>query len=363
MTAFRVAAVQTYPKFLDLKGTVDKVCALIREAAAYGASVVAFPEAFVPAYPYWAWLDSPLQSQKQFRTLYTNSITIPGKWTDLLASCAKENNIIVIIGVNEIDPILTGTIFNTNLIIDNYGTILGKHRKLVPTYAERLVWGSGDGSSYVTYQTDWGRIGTLLCGENTNTLARFALLAQGEQIHIANFPAFPFTQWYEEAEAIRIRCQAHAFEGKIFVIASTSLIDPNSLALLCDKSEKRGLMEGSRYALSAVFGPDGRIIGEPLIDEEGIVYADIDLDDLIMPKLMHDITGHYNQFGVLSLNLNRTAQRPLIDRSVGCEHKREFNGKPLPIEAEGFACLDEIDIQTFKSKSETEKIIDADREK
>lgn len=313
-TVYKVAAVQTYPKFLDLEGTVEKACRFIREAAGHGASIIAFPEAFVPAYPYWAWLEGPLKSQKRFKTLYLSSITVPGPWVDVLCGCAKENNVVVVIGVNEIDPILTGTIYNTNLVIDNHGSLLGKHRKLVPTYAEKLVWGNGDGSSYVTYQTDFGRIGTLLCGENTNTLARYALLAQGEQIHVANFPAFPFTEWYEEVEAIRIRCQAHAFEGKIFVIASTSLMDPESLDSLCSSPEKRKLMEGQRYALSAIFGPDGRIIGEPLIDEEGIVYAEIDLNDLIRPKLMHDITGNYNQFSVLSLNLNRTPHKPLIER-------------------------------------------------
>jgi nitrilase len=142
---------------------------------------------------------------------------------------------------------------------------------------------------------------------------------QGEQIHVANFPAFPFTNWYEEAEAIKIRCQAHAFEGKIFVIASTSLMDPKSLELMCKTPEKRKLLEGMNYALSAVFGPDGRIIGEPLIDEEGIVYADVCLDDLILPKLMHDITGHYNQFGVLSLTLNRTPQKPLYEQSENAQ--------------------------------------------
>jgi nitrilase len=318
-TTLRVAAVQTSPCFLDLKGTIEKACHFIRQAAANGASIVAFPEAFVPGYPYWAWLASPLESQDHFKTLYLNSMTIPGQWTDVLSACARENNIITVIGVNEVDAILTGTIFDTNLVIDNHGIVLGKHRKLVPTFAEKLVWGSGDGSSYVTYQTERGRIGTLLCGENTNTLARFALLAQGEQIHVANFPAFPFTQWYEEADAIRIRCQAHAFEGKVFVLASTSLIDPESVDRLCPPG-RRGLLEGKRYALSGVFGPDGRAISE-LIDDEGIVYADIDLNDLITPKMMQDITGHYNQFGVLSLNLNRTPQKPLHEGSADMTSK------------------------------------------
>lgn len=306
----RVAAVQTAPCFLNLPSTIEKACRLIREAAAHGASLVAFPEAFIPAYPYWAWLESPLESQERFGALYRSSITIPGEWTDVLARCAREHGIVTIIGVNEVDPLLTGTIFNTNLILNNDGRILGRHRKLVPTYAEKLVWGNGDGSGYVVHQTDCGRIGTLPCGENTNTLARFALLAQGEQIHVANFPAFPFTEWYGEAEAIRIRCKAHAFEGKIFVVASCSLIDAEALDL-AGPPASRSKLQGHCCALSGIYGPDGLAIAE-LIDEEGIVYADIDLADLIRPKLMHDITGSYNQFGVLSLNVNRSPQRPLF---------------------------------------------------
>jgi nitrilase len=312
-TRFTVAAVQTAPCFLDLPRTVAKACQCIREAAAHGASLVAFPEAFIPAYPYWAWLESPLESQKRIHALYVNSMAIPSEWTEQLANCAREHEIVVVIGVNEIDPPRTGTIFATNLIIDSIGAIRGRHRKLVPTYAEKLVWGSGDGASYLVHQTACGRVGTLLCGENTNTLARFALLAQGEQIHVANFPAFPFAEWYGEAETIRIRCRAHAFEGKVFVIASTSLLDAHTIEQHFP-ADQRARLRGTGYALSGVYGPDGNAICE-LIDEEGIVYAEIDLDDLIRPKLMHDITGHYNQFGVLSLNLNRSAQQPLHEMS------------------------------------------------
>ena len=225
MEKFKVAAVQAASVFMNLERTVKKTVKFIEEAAKNRASIVAFPESYIPGYPYWVWLDRPIDTTDFFKKLYKNSITVPGPWTDILAQAAKENNIVVVVGVNEIDLLLTGTIYNTNLIIDNHGRLIGKHRKLVPTNAEKLVWGYGDGSTYQVYQTDYGRIGTLLCGENTNTLARFALLAQGEQIHIADFPAFPFTNWYEEAEAIRIRVQAHAFEGKIFVIASTGYME------------------------------------------------------------------------------------------------------------------------------------------
>ncbi|RMG47375.1 MAG: carbon-nitrogen hydrolase family protein [Acidobacteria bacterium] len=334
MKTFKVAAVQTAPVFLNLKATVEKTCSLIGEAARNGAALVAFPEAFIPAYPYWAWLETPLESRRYYTMLYENAMTIPGPWIDALCKAAKENHIIVVVGVNEIDPVRTGTIYNTNVIINNDGHLLGRHRKLVPTYAEKLVWGNGDGSGLRVYETECGRIGTLLCGENTNTLARFALLAQGEQVHVANFPAFPFTEWYEEAEAIRIRCQAHAFEGKIFVIVSTSLIDEGSIDLLCRTPEQRRLFEGERYALTAVFGPDGRYVAGPLIDEEGIVYADIDLNALIAPKLMHDITGHYNQFSVLSLRLNRAPHRPLIESAEDGEANADRKDIELPLDME-----------------------------
>jgi len=263
-------------------------------------------------------------------------MTIPGPWTEVLCRTAKEYNILAVIGINEIDALLTGTIYNTNIIIDNNGNLIGRHRKLVPTNAEKLIWGNGDGSSLCVYETEFGRLGTLLCGENTNTLARFALLAQGEQIHVANFPAFPFTNWYEEAEVIRIRCQAHAFEGKIFVIASTGMMDERILDMVCNSPKKRELMGGQNYPLSAVYGPDGRCIGGPLIDEEGIVYADIDLDDLIEAKMMQDITGHYNQFSVLSLNLDRTPHKPLIERGIKEElnllNEKQKNDTELKIE-------------------------------
>ncbi len=314
MSKFKVAAVQAPSVFMDLEATVKKTINIIEEAAKNRASLAAFPESYIPGYPYWVWLDRPLDTTEWFKILYKNSMTIPGPWTDMLAQAAKINNIIVVVGVNEIDPLLTGTIYNTNIIIDNHGNLLGKHRKLVPTNAEKLVWGYGDGSTYQVYQTDCGRIGTLLCGENTNTLARFSLLAQGEQIHVANFPAFPFTNWYEESEAIRIRVQAHAFEGKIFVIASTGYMDEQTLEMVARTPEKKKLMAGKNYALSAIYGPDGSCIGGPLIDEEGIVYADIDLDDLIIPKMMQDITGHYNQFNVFSLILNKEPHKPLIKK-------------------------------------------------
>ncbi len=308
---FRAAAVQAAPVFLDREGTVEKTCELIREAGKNGADLVAFPETFIPSYPYWVWLDSPLKGFDYFVRLYKNSVEVPSAATDSLCQAAREAGTYVVVGINEIDPVLIGTIFNTNLYIDRSGHLMGKHRKLVPTFAEKTVWGYGDGSTLRVHETDIGRLGSLCCGENTNTLARFALLAQGEQVHVANYPAFPVKDRWDMESAIKIRAGAHALEGKVFVIVSSSAISQEMKAELCDTQEKLSWMEGTGSAVSAIFGPDGNIIGEPLIDQEGIVYADVDLELALVPKLFQDITGHYNRFDVLSLHLNREELHPI----------------------------------------------------
>jgi aliphatic nitrilase len=307
---FRASAVQTGAVFLDRERTVEKACALIREAAANGASLVVFPEVFIPGYPHWVWLEPPLKASPHFIRLYRNSVVVPSETTDRLCAAAREADACVVIGVNEIDAVRIGTIYSTNLFIDRTGVILGKHRKLVPTLAEKMIWGSGDGSTLRVYETSIGRLGGLNCGENTNTLARYALLAQGEQVHIANYPAFPY-QGHSMAETIALRARAHAFEGKVFVVVACSVIDAAMRDLLGDTEEKREMLTGKGNALSAILGPDGSYVAGPLIDDEGIVYGDIDLQASLMPKLFHDITGHYNRFDVLRLQFNPGALVPL----------------------------------------------------
>ena len=175
-----MAAVQAAPVFLDTSATTEKACRLIAAAAAQGARVIALPEVFIPGYPYWNWMMTPLEGSKWFRALFKQSILVPGPETGLLSGAAREANAFVVVGVNERSPVSLGTIFNTNLVFGPDGALLGRHRKLVPTWAEKLTWASGDGSTLCTYETPYGPLGTLACGENTNTLARFALLSQGE---------------------------------------------------------------------------------------------------------------------------------------------------------------------------------------
>lgn len=302
---FKAATVQTAPVFLDVNKTIDKAIAFIEQAASNGAELIAFPEVFVAGYPYWNWIMTPVQGSAWYEKLYRASVAVPSPEIDRLLDAAKQHKIHVVIGINERGESY-GEIYNTNLIIDDQGQLVGKHRKLVPTWAEKLTWTSGDGSSLKVYKTNIGPIGTLACGENTNTLARFTLLAQGELIHIANYISLPVAPPdYDMAEAIKIRAAAHAFEGKLFTIVSCSTISREIMeAMKADVPNAEELLTRKSSAFSGFIGPNGAVIGTPLIDEEGIVYADIDLAKCIQPKQMHDILGHYNRFDIFDLRVN-----------------------------------------------------------
>lgn len=302
---FKAATVQTSPVFLDVDKTVDKAISFIKEAASNGAELIAFPEVFISAYPYWNWILTPVQGSPWYEKLYKASVKADGPEIAKICKAAKEHNIHIVIGINERGDSY-GEIYNTNLIIDCNGELIGKHRKLVPTWAEKLTWTSGDGSSLKVYHTKIGPIGTLACGENTNTLARFTLLTQGELIHIANYISLPVAPPdYNMAEAIKIRAAAHSFEGKLFTIVSCSTISKEIIDMLkvdCPNAEE--LLTRTNSAFSGFIGPNGATIGEPLIDSEGIVYAEIDLQKCIQPKQMHDILGHYNRFDIFDLRVN-----------------------------------------------------------
>lgn len=321
---FKAATVQTSPVFLNVEKTVDKTISFIVEASKNGAQLIAFPEVFIAGYPYWNWIMTPVQGSKWYEQLYKNSVAVSDPAIQRLRASAKENNIHIAIGINERGDSY-GEIYNTNLIIDNRGNLIGKHRKLVPTWAEKLTWTSGDGSSLKVYKTEIGPIGTLACGENTNTLARFTLLAQGELIHIANYISLPVAPPdYNMAEAIKIRAAAHSFEGKLFTVVSCSTISKEIMdALRPDVPNVDELLTRKNSAFSGFIGPNGALIGEPLIDEEGMVYAEIDLVKCIQPKQMHDILGHYNRFDIFDLRVNVAPTRKI----TFIDNHEEFNKK------------------------------------
>ena len=321
---FKAAAVQTSPVFLNVDKTIEKAISFIKEASSNGAQLIAFPEVFVAGYPYWNWIMTPVQGSKWYEQLYKNSVAVTDESMKPLFKAAKDFNMHVVIGINERGDSY-GEIYNTNLIIDNHGTLIGKHRKLVPTWAEKLTWSSGDGSSLKVYKTEIGPIGTLACGENTNTLARFTLLSQGELIHIANYISLPVAPPdYNMAEAIKIRAAAHSFEGKLFTVVSCSTISKEIMEVLKpDVPNIQELLTRKSSAFSGIIGPNGAVVGEPLIDDEGIVYADIDLEKCIQPKQMHDILGHYNRFDIFDLRVNTAPTRKI----TFIDNHEEFNKK------------------------------------
>jgi nitrilase len=321
---FKAAAVQSAPVYLDPMATAHKARSLIREAARHGAEIIAFPEVFIAGYPYWNWITDPLTGSAWFERLAKASILVPGPEIDLVCRAARAAGVYVVVGVNERSPVSLGTIYNTLVFIGRDGSVLGKHRKLVPTWAEKLTWTGGDGSGLRVYQTEIGPLGGLACGENTNTLARFALLAQGELVHIASYISLPVAPAdYDMAEAIKLRAASHSFEGKLFTIVSCSTVSREIIDAMATLAPGvRARFERKSSAFSGVIGPDARLVGEALIDDEGIVYAEVDLSKCIAPKQMHDIVGHYNRFDVFQLTVNRRSS-VAIDWSEPEPRRRE----------------------------------------
>ena len=312
----KVAAVQAAPVFLDRDATLDKVLSLVSEASGNGADLIAFPEVFIAGYPYWNRLENVFKTTPFFTELLKNAVTVPGPTTDRLCRAAKDHQVYLVMGVNERPTNTLGTLYNTNLVIDPEGEIILKHRKLMPTYAEKLVWGFGDGSTLRVLDTPIGKLGTLICGENANPLARFALIAQGEEIHISNYPSMPAEDYggYAIGEDIRLRGANHAFEGKVFNIVVSSVIDQTVIDRIGDTEEKRRILSGPQSSFTGVFAPGGRLYSDTVPPgEEGIIYADCDIASIIGPKLRHDVAGQYNRFDVLSLNINRTPCQPIFE--------------------------------------------------
>lgn len=325
----KVAAVQAAPVFLDTNATVEKVCTLIDEAAGQGAQLIAFPEVFVAGYPYWNWIMNPVEGSPWFDKLCRSAIEIPGPEIHRIAQAAARHGVHVVVGVNERSKTGISTLYNTLVFIGPDGKILGRHRKLVPTWAEKLTWANGDGASLRVYDTAIGPLGGLACGENTNTLARFSLLAQGELLHVASYISLPVAPPdYDMAEAIKVRAMAHCFEGKVFTVVACSTVSEEIISAFSKTHpQAEQMLRRKNSAFSGVIGPDGRLVGEPLIDAEGIVYADVDLSRCIQPRQMHDITGHYNRFDVFDLRVNRQPQQSAqfsdVSRSPGLDFDEE----------------------------------------
>ena len=301
---------------MNRDATIEKAIGLIREAADNKAELVVFPEVFVPGYPYWARFLPPMQSLAYTKDLIMQAVQLPSSAIDKLAKVARECRIFVMMGINEKIPNAHGTLFNTNIWFDSEGRLIGRHRKLVPTLSEKLVWANGDGEGLRTHATKLGKLGSLICGENANSLARFVLIADGEQIHAGNYPSLPKREvaagGFNLARDIEIRSAAHSFEGKVFTIASSSMIGETTVSYFSTKPILKDIIDGGSVGHTAIYGPTGTIIGGPAdADQEVIIYADINLEDALLPKLRHDIGGGYNRFDVMRVLVNRSPHQSI----------------------------------------------------
>jgi nitrilase len=315
---FKAAAVHAAPVFLDKHATTKKAVSLIREAARAGAGVVAFPETFIPAFPVWAALWAPIDNHDLFVRMADQSVLVDGPEVKLLRDEARSLGIIVSIGISERSPVSVGGLWNSNLLIGDDGEILNHHRKLVPTFYEKLIWGSGDGAGLRVVDTRVGRIGQLICGENTNPLARFALMAEGEQFHISSWPPVWPTRRpadggnYHIAAATRIRASAHCFEAKVFGLVTAGVLDRAARDMLVARDPAAAdVLDATPRAASFFIDPTGEQIGEALCEDEGILYADIDLNRCVEPKQFHDVVGYYNRFDIFDLRVNRRRLGPV----------------------------------------------------
>ena len=315
---FKACAAHFAPIFLDADATVQKACALIAEASRAGARLIAFPESFVPGFPVWAGVQAPIKNHEFFKRIAANSIEVPGPEVATICAAAREHAITVSIGVSERSAVSLGCLWNSNLLIGADGTLHNHHRKLVPTFYEKLVWANGDGDGLRVTATDIGKIGMLICGENTNPLARYTLIAQGEQVHISSYPPVWPTRLsnepgrYDLASAIRIRAGAHSFEGKVFNVVSSGFLDQRTLAALRGiERDGRDTLEHSPQAVSMVLGPSGEVISDTLCESEGLLYQEIDVSKCVEPKQFHDVVGYYNRFDVFDLKVTRKRLAPI----------------------------------------------------
>jgi nitrilase len=316
----RVAAVQASPEFLDTRRTLDKLAHLVKEAADNGAELVAFGETFLSGFPTWAGVLPPIDQHDLHKRLVEEAIVVPGPECDRLGEIANENNVVLSVGVNERSVHSLGQIFNSNLIFDRQGQLVNHRRKLVATYYERLTWSHGDAYDLAPIGFDGWNLGMLICGENTNTLARYAHLAQGERLHIATYPpSWPFDSGtdrkdYDLTESIRIRSAAHCFEGKVFnLVVATALGDDAVAATARGDEQIAERLRGSQ-PVSLILNPAGEILAGPVEGVEGVLYADLDLSDEIIAKQAQDIVGTYNRFDIFSLTMDKSRPVPITVR-------------------------------------------------
>ncbi|WP_326535911.1 Nit6803 family nitrilase [Pseudorhodoferax sp.] len=305
----RAAAAQIAPDLTSADGTLARVLETLRDAAKQGVELIVFPETFVPYYPYFSFVQPPVLQGADHLLLMQRAPTVPGPMTDAVAAAARDHGMVVVLGVNERDH---GSLYNTQLVFDADGRLVLKRRKITPTYHERMVWGQGDGAGLTAVDTRAGRVGALACWEHYNPLARYALMAEHEEIHCAQFPGSLVGPIFAEQMGVAIR--HHALESGCFVVNATGWLHDAQIRAITPDEKLQGALRGGCH--TAIISPEGKYLAEPLTEGEGLVVADLDFALIAKRKRMMDSVGHYARPELLRLAIRRDAARttmPLPD--------------------------------------------------
>ena len=306
----KIAIIQESPVLLDRDKTIEKAIRLVEQAVAKNAELVVFPEAYISGYPAWIWRLRPggdwVTSEELHNRLLSSSVDINAGDLSLLCDAAKKNKIIIVCGLNERDGKLSqSTLYNTVVIIGKDGSILNRHRKLMPTNPERMVWGFGDGSGLNVVDTSAGRVGTLVCWENYMPLARYALYSQGVEIYVA--------PTYDSGDEWIGTMQHIAREGRCWVISSGVALTNSDIPT--DFPDRETLYPDTEEWInpgdSVVVAPGGEIVAGPMRKEKGILFADVDSERVGISKRDLDVTGHYSRPDIFTLNVNTQPQSPI----------------------------------------------------
>jgi len=307
----KVAVVQAAPVLFDREASVEKACRLAGEAAAQGAKIILFPEAFVPAYPRGLTFGTTVGSRSPrgrltWQTYWANAVDIPSPATEALGEAAAQSKAYLIIGAIERDTQFSrGTLYCTILYFGPDGQLLGKHRKLKPTAGERLIWGEGDGSTLTVIDTEFGKLGGLICWENYMPLARMAMYSKGVELYLAP-TADARDTWQSTLRHI-------ACEGRCFVLGCNQFVTkamyPSDLEGVDDLAHQPDIVcRGG----SVIFSPLGEVLAGPLYDQEGTLYADLDLAEIARSRFDFDVTGHYARPDVFKLTINEKPALPVV---------------------------------------------------